>query len=140
MVKFDDIKVGDEIPADIRRTINQDMIDKFAEVSVDFNPLHVDPEFGKTTPFGTTISHGSLTITFIMQMMAEWLGDGFLRGGQMIGMKFIAPVKSGDTVSPHGKVVDKRVEGDKKLIECDVWLENQDGTQTIVGKAIGQAA
>ena len=140
MIKSDDIKVGDDIPVDIHRLITQEMIDKWAEVSVDFNPLHVDPEYAKTTPFGTTISHGSLTITFIMQMMTEWLEEGWLRGGQLNRMKFIAPVKSGDTVSPRGRITDKRTEEAKKLVECEVWLEKQDGVQTIVGKAIGYVA
>lgn len=139
MAKFADIKVGDEIPVDIRRSITREAVNKWAEVSVDFNPLHVDPEYGKTTPFGGNISHGTLTITFITEMMTRWLGNGWLAGGQLKEMKFVAPVKLGDTVRPRGKVTAKREEAGRKLVECEVWLETQAGTQTIVGKAVGQA-
>jgi acyl dehydratase len=135
-VRFDDINVGDEIPIQIERTITQGMISRWAEVSVDFNPLHVDPEFGKTTPFGSAIAHGHLSITYILEMLTRWLGEEWLGGGQLKQMRFVSPVKPGDSVMPGGKVVDKRLEGERKVIECDVWLENQDGTQTIVGKAI----
>ena len=135
-VRSGDIHIGDEIPIQIERTVTQEMISRWAEVSVDFNPLHVDPEFGQTTPFGSTIAHGHLSITYMLEMLTRWLGEKWLSGGQLKQMRFVSPVNPGDTVTPKGKVVDKRLEGDGKVIECDVWLENQDGTQTIVGKAV----
>ena len=134
-VKFGNIDIGDEIPVKIERIVTQDMINRWAEVSDDFNPLHVDLEFARTTRFGSTIAHGTLTTSYILELLTRWLGDRWLRGGQLKGMRLIAPVKPGDTVMPRGKVVDKRVEGGKRVIECDVWLENQNGTQAIVGKA-----
>lgn len=139
MTKFDQIKIGDEVDLNIQRGITQEKINKWAEVSVDFNPLHVDPEFAKTSQFGSTISHGTLTITYLMEMLTRWMGKGWLKGGQLLGVRFVAPVRPGDSVRPKGKVVDKREEKGKKLVECEIWLENQDGTKLITGKAIGEA-
>ncbi len=138
MLRFQDLNIGDRIPTDTKQLVAQEKINKWAEVSVDFNPLHIDLEFGKTSRFGSTICHGTLTITYIMAMLTLWMGKGWLNGGQLLGVKFTAPVRPGDTVRPGGKVVDKRMEKDKKLVECEVWLENQDGAQVITGRAIGE--
>ena len=138
MLKFDELEIGDEIGVDIKREITQDRIDKWAEVSIDFNPLHVDKEFGKKSRFGTTISHGTLTITYLMEMLTRWMGKGWLYGGQLLDVKFVAPILPGDTVHPAGKILNKRIEKDRKVIECDVWLENQDGKKVITSKAIGE--
>lgn len=139
MLKFDNIKIGDEIPTEIRRLITQEKINKWAELSVDFNPLHVDPIAGEKSQFRSTICHGTLTITFIMEMLAHWMGRGWLCGGQLLGVRYTAPVRPGDIVEPQGKVVDKREEKKKKLIECDIWLKNQNAVKVIIGKAIGEA-
>lgn len=138
MVEFDKVKVGDEIPVSINQGISQEKINKWAEVSVDFNPLHVNPEFGRASRFQSTISHGTLTITCLMAMLTQWIGKSWLNGGQLQGVRFVAPVLPGDTIRPRGKVADKRIEGDKKVIEWDVWVENQRGDKVITGKAIGE--
>jgi 3-hydroxybutyryl-CoA dehydratase len=137
-VTLKDIKVGDEIPTDINRLITQEMIDRWGEVSGDFNPIHVSPDFAKTTIFGSTISHGTLTITYILEMLTRWLGEGWLVGGQLEGVKFISPVRPGDIVIPRGKIVNKWIENDENLVECNVWLETQRGTRAIIGKAFGR--
>ncbi len=139
MLRFDEIRIGDDIPVDIQRLITQEKINKWAEVSIDFNPVHVDPAFGKTSQFGSTICHGTLTITFLMEMLTRWMGRGWLGGGQLLGVRFMAPVRPGDTVRPKGKVINKREEKGKRLVECDIWLENQEGIKVITGRAIGEA-
>jgi acyl dehydratase len=61
--------VGKQIGPSDSRTVTQDLIDAFAEVSGDHQWIHVDPERSKTeSPYGTTIAHGNLTLS---------LADGF---------------------------------------------------------------
>ncbi len=138
MLRFDEIRIGSDIPVNMQRLVTQEKINKWAEVSVDFNPIHVDPEFAEKSQFGSTICHGTLTITFLMEMLTRWMGKGWLSGGQLLGVRFMAPVRPGDTVQPKGKVVNKREEKGKKLVECDIWLENQDGVKVIMGKAVAE--
>lgn len=138
MPGFDQMEIGYEIPVVVRREVTQARIDRWAEISVDFNPLHVDPDFARGTPFGSTISHGTLTITFIMEMLTRWLGDGWTKGGKLLGMKFVAPVTSGETVKAAGRVTGKRVQGKTQIVECEVWLEKEDGTRAIIGRAESQ--
>ena len=139
MQEFDRVKIGDRIGVDMVREISQQMINRWAEISVDFNPLHVDREYGKSSRFGSTICHGTLTITYILEMLTLWMGKGWLEGGQLSNVRFKAPVFPGDTLRPKGSVVNKFTENDKKYIECDVWLENQDGVKVITGRARGEA-
>jgi 3-hydroxybutyryl-CoA dehydratase len=112
------------------------MLDRWAEVSIDFNPIHVDPEFAESSHFRSTISHGTLTIIYLLEMMTDWLGHRWLETGRLTDLKFIAPVRPGDTVTPRGKVIGKYFQNGFQYLECDVWLENQNGISVIVGKAI----
>ena len=43
------------------RTITADDVERFAQISGDLNPIHLDAEFAATTPFGRRVSHGLLT-------------------------------------------------------------------------------
>ena len=47
---------------ELTQAVDQSMIDAYADASGDINPLHIDPEFAKTTFFGRTIAHGLLTL------------------------------------------------------------------------------
>jgi acyl dehydratase len=69
--------VGREAVSDWQ-TITQSTIDQFAEVTGDRNALHVDPEFARQTPFGSTIAHGWYLVAAAPSLMTElWRLDGF---------------------------------------------------------------
>ena len=133
---FENIEVGDDLPP-VEKTMTQEIINRWAEIAQDYNLLHVDPEYAKTTRFGGTIAHGYISVCYLNEMMTNWLGDGWLRGGKLVDIQFKAPVRSGDKVTSKGKVAAKRMEGNQKLVECEVYLENQDGAKPVVGRAIG---
>lgn len=78
-------------------TITQDDINAYAEVSGDFNPIHVDPEFASTTPFGTTIAHGCIAGAVITRHAIEKLGAS--GGPKRLSVKFTGPTRSGDSLS-----------------------------------------
>ena len=104
-------RAGMSLP-DRNYIVDQALIKRYSLVSGDMNPLHLDPEFAKTTKFGRTIAHGMMTLAFVSQAMSEWAEDlwethGYLR------VTFVAPVFTGDelvvraevhTVSPAAKV------------------------------------
>src|SRR5262245_65762765 len=58
---FDDVEVGQEWES-LARTITESDIAQYAGLSGDFNPIHIDHEFAKTTPFGRPIAHGLLVL------------------------------------------------------------------------------
>ena len=69
------IKVGDR--ALITRTFTQRDYDRFAALSGDDNPIHVDPEFARTTRFGRTLCHGMLLYSTLCATMTTVLPPGF---------------------------------------------------------------
>ena len=135
-MRFEEISVGDAIPA-LHKEITQEVINRWAEVSTDYNPLHVDPEFAKKTRFGGTIAHGHIALSFLCEMMLRWLGRGWISGGKLEGIKFIAPIRPGYRISIGGTVTEKRVEGGKNIVKGDIFVENQDGERCVLGSAEG---
>ena len=129
------VRVGDEEPP-VNKRVTQEQIDKWADLSGDHNPLHVDPEFAKSTRFGGTIAHGHLPIAFVSEMMTRWLRQGWILGGK-VQLTFLVPVKPGDTIIAKGVVREKMVEAGRKVVLCDIFCENQEGTKVIVGEARG---
>lgn len=126
-------KVGSEIGVSEWLTVDQAMIDKFAEATGDHQFIHVNPEMAKMTPFGTTIAHGFLSLSLMPVLTAKAdlpRLDGIKMGVNYGGNKtrFLAPVKSG-----------KRVRGRFKLLELEEkrpgqWQQTVEYTLEIEGE------
>ena len=70
----------------------------FAEASHDDNPVHLDEEFARTTPFGGRVVHGMLTASLISTVLAKALpGPGCIYMTQ--DLRFCSPVRIGETVT-----------------------------------------
>jgi 3-hydroxybutyryl-CoA dehydratase len=100
---FADLAVG--MTVSIQNTVSeQDVID-FARVSGDYNPLHMDEEYAKTTLFGGRIAHGALTASYISAVLGNDLpgpGAVFME----LNLKFVRPVRIGDTVTSTAEVAE----------------------------------
>lgn len=101
--------VGHRLPVLVRK-IDQARIDAYARASGDFNPIHVDPEFAKSGPFGRTIAHGLMTLAFVAEMLNRWSDGAFDEAGE-IDISFVGPVYPGDEVEVSG-VVEELVKRD----------------------------
>ena len=101
---LDDIRarLGTEIGVSPWIEIDQERIDRFADVTGDRQFIHVDPQAAAQTPFGGTIAHGFLTLSLLSQMGAsamlipETMGMVVNYGFEKV--RFIAPVRSGKRV------------------------------------------
>jgi len=103
---FDEIELGYELPSQ-SKVITQEKISKNAEASLDFNPIHIDPEYCRRINLlgkGTTIAHGMMTLSYMGKIVTDWV---YPAGGCMKSLegKFIAPVRPGDEISVHAGVV-----------------------------------
>lgn len=127
---FEDIKVGQK--ANFSKTISEADIVIFAGLCGDFNPLHLDKEFAKKAFFKERVAHGMLTASFISTTVSEILGSGGILGSQTL--KFLAPVKIGDTITASSEVVEKV--GNNRL-RIKTVCSNQDEKMVIEGEAIG---
>ncbi len=128
---IDELKVGQT--ARFSKTITETDIYLFAGVTGDLNPAHVDEEFAKKTFFKTRIAHGMLTASFISTIIGTMLpGPGTIYLSQEV--RFLAPVKIGDTITATAEVAEILTE--KKRIRLKTYCTNQDGTVVLDGQAI----
>ena len=125
-----DIKIGDRFSTE--REITDELIKKFAEVSGDHNPIHLDEDFAKNTRFGRRIAHGMLSGAFISAVLGnEFKERKIVYLSQT--MRFVAPVFIGDTVTASGTVT--RIREDKGIVTLDTLCTNQNGETLVTGEA-----
>ncbi len=129
--KYSDIKVGDK--ASISKTITEHDIYTYAGLVGDFNPVHVNEEEARKTMFGGRIAHGMLVAGFISTVLGTGLpGAGTIYLEQ--SLKFLAPVRIGDTVTAEVEVIEKFDE--KKRMRLRTRVYNQDGKVVVDGEAL----
>jgi acyl dehydratase len=90
--------------------VDQDMINRFAEVTNDHQFIHVDPEAAKLTPFGGTIAHGLLTLSLLPAMAYEVMpkpeGTKMAANYGYNKIRFVAPVHSGKRIRASFTLLD----------------------------------
>ena len=94
-IVIEDLEVG--MMRYLQKVVTDEDIEMFAKVSTDRNPVHLDEEYAQDTIFAGRIAHGMLTAGLISAVIGEQLpGHGTVYLGQTL--KFMAPVRPGDTV------------------------------------------
>ena len=127
-IPFDELQVGDNTT--LTRTVTEQDIQLFAYLSGDINPLHLDEDYARTTPFTTRIAHGLFVGVLVTTAVATKLpGPGTIYRSQE--MKFHRPVKIGDTVTALLTVIEKKKRGNLVKIACE--LTNQHGEVVFSG-------
>lgn len=106
MIFFDAVAVGDTFDTSSRTILDADIV-AFAGLSGDFNRLHVDEEFAKTTPYGRRIAHGMLVASVVSGLRSRF-DDYALLGFLESNRKFPRPVFPGDTITAHYAVTETR--------------------------------
>ena len=128
---YEEIEIGET--ASISKMISEADIVNFAGIIGDFNPIHVNPEYAKTTMFGERIAHGMLTASFISTLVGCCLpGINALYLSQEI--KFVGPVKIGDTITAFAEVIEKIDVKRRLVLKTDIT--NQRGETVVAGKAV----
>ncbi|HXP73838.1 MAG TPA: bifunctional enoyl-CoA hydratase/phosphate acetyltransferase [Stellaceae bacterium] len=127
---FDELKVGDT--ARLTRTIHHADIELFANVSGDVNPAHLDKEYADGSMFHGRIAHGMLGASLFSTLLGTLMpGPGTIYLGQ--DLRFLKPVKPGDTITASVTVREKFA--DKNRIIMDCLCTNQNGKSVITGVA-----
>jgi 3-hydroxybutyryl-CoA dehydratase len=115
------------------KTVTEDDIRLFAQVSGDTNPVHLDDAYAAGTPFGRRIAHGMLTASLISAILGNDLpGHGTIYLGQ--DLKFKAPVYVGDTVTATVELMKYR--DDRRIATFRTTCTNQEGTLVLEGEAV----
>ena len=126
---FEDIKEGMEIPSIKKNPTTQQLV-KYAGASGDFYQIHYDMEYAKNNGLPGVILHGALKNAFLGQLITDWIGtSGKLK---MLEVQYKGMDLPGTPVYAKG-IVSKII--DENNINCDLWLETENGDKTTIGKA-----
>jgi 3-hydroxybutyryl-CoA dehydratase len=122
---FDDFEIGDKLGPTRARTVTETDIVNFASLTGDWFQLHTDVEFAKKSMFGERIAHGMLVLS-IASALAPPYDLAFLAFYGIDRVRFIAPVKIGDTIHVEAEVIDKKErEGNTGTVTLRTYVKNQ---------------
>ena len=136
-LSFNSVEVGDRLPT-VVRPITQEIIWKNAVGSLDYNPVHIDPEWVETEqPFviQVTVCHGMMTLSYMATVISDWCCSvmGRIR---MIEGKLVKPVPAGWTTSCTGTVTEKHlISPGSNYVVVELTATNQDGETVAVAEA-----
>ena len=127
---FDEVHIGDK--DEIVHTITAAEVDAFAQLSGDYNPLHINEEYAKKTFFGKRVVHGMLSASFISALLGMKLpGPGSLWLSQTLN--FLKPVFIGDILTVVAEVKEKVPA--KNICIIETIVTNQNGQKVVAGEA-----
>jgi acyl dehydratase len=118
--------------AELTRVVEQADVEAFVDAVGDYNPLHSDPEYAATTMFKAPIAPGIFTAGMISAVIGTQLpGPGAVYLSQ--DLKFLKPVKPGDTIAARVEVVE--LIRDRNRIRLKTVCANQRGEEVLTGEA-----
>jgi 3-hydroxybutyryl-CoA dehydratase len=104
----------------VEQPVTQTEIDVYAELSEDYNPLHVDPAAAAASEFGGIVAHGPMALHPLLIMLEQHYGAG-LRPGTVVDVVYRGPARPGDVVRADLDTVDVEADGRIALrVECRV--------------------
>ena len=125
-----ELNIGDK--ASFQKTITETDVYLYAGITGDLNPAHINQVEAETTMFQGRIAHGMLTAGLVSAVLGMQLpGPGSIYLGQEL--KFLAPVRIGDTIKAEVEIIEKIDE--KNRIKLSTICTNQNGVEVLKGIA-----
>lgn len=127
------LQAGQALP-ERRIHITQALIDHYAQLSGDHNPIHVDPEAGATSAFGGTIAHGCIPLEPVFQSLLAWSAGDRLPPGTRLRLRYRAPSRPGDTIRSQVQVVSQESTDQGRVVRLSFACLNQKDQLVIDGE------
>ncbi|MYB38672.1 MAG: hypothetical protein F4Y26_15075 [Gammaproteobacteria bacterium] len=133
-VSFEDIQIGDKLPAWSRKTSFAEW-NRYAAVNEEFVPFHMDDEAGRRAgneagAFGM----GNLRYAYIVNALREWIGDDAIV--REVGCQYRAINQKDDVLTVTGEVTAKKAEDGEQRVYLDINVVTQAGAPTCPGHAV----
>ena len=128
--RLEDIRLGQKKKFTVK--ITETMLNNFAEISGDYNPLHMDENYARTTRFGKRLCHGMLLASLFSRMVGMYMpGKNALYFSQSLNFK--SPCFINDEVTVECEVLDKSTSS--RIITLKTTISNQTGECLVDGLA-----
>ncbi len=131
-VYFEDVTEGMDIPTLTKNPTTRQLV-KYAGASGDFYEIHYDKDYALGNELPGPIIHGALKNAWLGQAVTDWIGsEGLLK---KLSCQYRGMDVPGVECNVKGKVVKKYTEDGQNLVDCEIWLENNEGKATTPGRA-----
>jgi acyl dehydratase len=126
---INDLNVGDTLRREY--SISDSDVQKFGEISGDFNPAHFDEDYAKGTKFKNRIAHGMISVAKFSGIFGmDMPGLGAIWGSQ--NLKFLAPVQLNE---PYTAIALVKEIGEKNVV-FTCWVEDKEGKHVLEGEGV----
>ena len=127
------IQVGDELPG-FERSPGFHHWNRYAAVNDEFVPIHMDDEAGRAAGYSSAFGMGNLQWAYLHNLLRGWMGDS----GRIVSLscQFRSANEKGQTVTAFGRVTGVRDEAGERVVDLEVWTEDQTGTKLAPGRAV----
>lgn len=125
------LKVGARFTA--TKKITDEVIRAFADLSGDYNPIHIDEKFAEKTRFGRRIAHGMISGALLSAVLGTEFGEKQVLYMSQT-MKFLSPVFVDDTITATATI--KHIREDKPVVTVETVVSKEDGTVVVSGEAV----
>ncbi|PZC51190.1 MAG: Acyl dehydratase [Chloroflexi bacterium] len=130
---WEDVRIGTEIPS-LEKYPTKEMLLRYASVTGDLYRIHYDEEYAKSIGLPGVIVQGGLKNAFLAQLITDWIqGSGRLRKLTCAHRDMDFP---NSTLICKGFVSRRYRENGLSLVDCTIWIENDEGYKTTPGSAI----
>jgi acyl dehydratase len=129
-------KLENETLPVITKVITQEKINQFESCGIlDRENIHNNPELARQR-LGTSfpIASGRMSVAFASEALRKFFGSQVFNHTGQVNLKFLRPVKDGDTITIHGMVNSRQQAEKGTLVTVDIYCENQNGDKTAVGQ------
>jgi acyl dehydratase len=133
VITYESIDVGAGIKPLIKHPDAVQLV-KWAGAAEDYYPIHFDKDFALSQGLPGVIVHGDLMFVFLTEMLQSWVGPA----GELkkISVNYRRTVVPEQDLCCKGVVVKKYVSDGEKLVECEIWLEDEQGQKAVTGTAV----
>ena len=127
-------QVGDEVLPVVKQ-VTQEAINLFEGSAGESGPSQFTDETTARETLGTagTVASGRMSLAFAIEMLRKHFGSSVFNHTGIVDLRFLRPVRPGDTITFSGKIIDTTREANGSKVSVDIKVENQKGDTTGVG-------
>jgi acyl dehydratase len=130
---YDNIQIGDELPALQLPPVDRTALALFAGASGDHNPIHIDTDFARKAGMPDVFAQGMLGMAWLGRLLTQWAPQSQLRRFEV---RFQGITHIGHAVRCTGRVVEKLEHNGERCVRVEVQSANQHGQTRIAGEAL----
>ena len=128
------LEINQQIPS-VSKKVTQESINQFESCGIlDRENIHNSPELAqKRLGYNHPIASGRMSVAFAAESLRRFFGPEVFNHTGTVNLKFLRPVKNGDTITVFGAVSHQQQVERGTLVTVDIYCENQDREKTAIG-------